>query len=427
MSRPINKVHPLDDAKNRWKWYGILSLCILAAYTAVWMFTTRTPFMHTHYCSYALQAERWMQGHLDLGKDYPWLELAIFDGKYFVSFPPLPSLFVLPFVLLFGVDKTPEYFITTVLGIIGAIHLFKLFCLYVKKEVSALLWTLLATIGSNFLLIGYNGDVWLMAQTGAFMFTSAALYYAATDKEKDGKWPLLWLACAVGCRPLNILYLPVVLYFLYQKFKKNQLTPWKAIKKHYLWLIAPLCVGVFYMILNAARFGNPFQFGHDYLPEHTRNPDHPQFSLSYIRDNFKNKLMFLPKWSEDHRLLFPKGGFAFYLTSPIFAVGFVYLIKRAVNYFRGKIKESIFWPAFIIGVCISLHLLALCAHSTMGGIQWGLRYTIDAIPAACLGIAVLRKDDTDSLDWILPPALIFGLCLNLVGTLAILNGWEIFL
>ena len=63
----------------------------------------------------------------------------------------------------------------------------------------------------------------------------------------------------------------------------------------------------------------------------------------------------------------------------------------------------------------------------MGGIQWGLRYTIDAIPAAALGIALLRRPEGEALDAVLPPALVFGLCLNLVGTLAILNDWNIFL
>ena len=417
-----------NETATRWKYYGLIILCMLAAYSAIWMFTTRTPFMHAHYCSFSLQAERWLHGHLDLGQDRPWLELAIYQGKYFVSFPPLPTFFVLPFVALFGVEHTPEYFITTVLGIIGAIHLFKMFALFCKKETTALLWALFATISSNFLLIGYNGDVWLMAQTSAFMFSSIAFYYAATDREKDGKWPLLWLACAVGCRPLNILFLPVVLYFLYVKLKMNGLSLWAALKKHYLWLIAPALVGLFYMTLNFLRFDNPFQFGHDYLPEFTRDPiNHPQFSLSFIRENFTKKLFGLPHWSEDHRLLFSKGGFAFFITSPIYAVGFLYLMKRIIDKVRGKIKTSLFWPIFLIVVCITINLLFMCAHPDMGGIQWGLRFTIDALPLACFGIAILLKEDDQKLDWILPPMLIFGLCLNLVGTLAILNDWSIFL
>ena len=283
-----------EPLKVRWRWYGVVIGCVLAAYAVVWMFTEKTPFMHSPYCSYALQARRWLEGHLDLGEDYPWLELAIYKGKYFVSFPPLPTLIVMPFVALFGVDGTPEYLVATVMSLVAAVQLLKLFDLYCEDRRTALVWALLATIGSNFLLIGYNGDVWLLAQTAAFMFTAAALYYAATDAEADGKWPLLWLACAVGCRPLNIVYLPLVAWLLREKFRKNGLGLWGAVKKHWAWLIAPALVGGFYMALNQLRFDSPFQFGHDYLPEFTESPDHVQFSLSSIPWNFTDKLVRLP-------------------------------------------------------------------------------------------------------------------------------------
>lgn len=415
-----------EKAQMRWRQYALLALSILAAYAAVWMFTDRLPWTHTVYCSYALQAKRWLAGHLDLGQDYPWLELAVYQGRYYVSFPPLPTLLVMPFVLLFGVDGTPEYLITAAMSLIGAIQLLRLFSLYCKDERRALAWALLATIGSNFLLIGYNGDVWLMAQTCAFMFTSAALYYAATDAEGDGKWPLLWLACAVGCRPFNIVYLPLVAALLVHKFRKNGLTVFGALKKHWAWLVAPVLVGGAYMALNAARFGNPFQFGHDYLPEFTRSPDHLQFSLSYIPGNIRDKLLRLPVWSEGW-LLFPKGGFAFFITSPIYVLGLVRLIERCVRRRRGGEPLPVKLLA-VAGACIALHLLALCAHGSMGGIQWGLRYTIDAIPAAALGIGLMLDDGREGVTgFLLTPTLVFGLCLNLVGTLAILNDWPVFL
>ena len=46
----------------------------------------------TGYYTYNLQALAWRNGKLCLDQDYPWLELAIYEGKYFVSFPPVPSV-----------------------------------------------------------------------------------------------------------------------------------------------------------------------------------------------------------------------------------------------------------------------------------------------------------------------------------------------
>ena len=416
----------LKAAWGRWKWERTLVLCLLAAYSAVWMFTDKTPWMHTTYCSYALQARRWLTGHLDLGQDYPWLELAVYRGKYFVSFPPLPTLLVLPFVALFGVDGTPEYLIATLMSLAGAVAVFRLFGLYCREKRTALLWALIATVGSNFLLIGYNGDVWLLAQTCAFTFTAAALYTAATPAERDGRWPLLLLACAVGCRPFNFVYLPVTAWLLVNKFRASGLTLSAALRKHWPWLLPPLAVGLSYMALNYARFDNPFQFGHDWLPEFIRSADHLQFAVKNIPVNFREKLFALPEW-RDGWLLFPKGGFAFFIASPVYALGFILLLREGFLRLRGKGTGS-GAGLVLTGACIALHFLLLCAHATMGGIQWGLRYTIDAIPAACLGIGMLwREEGGERLEGLLWATLIFGAGLNLTGTLAILNDWPIFL
>ena len=47
------------------------------------------------------------------------------------------------------------------------------------------------------------------------------------------------------------------------------------------------------MALNAARFGNPMEFGHNYLPEFVR-AEKGQFSLSYAMGHLK-QLLRLPK------------------------------------------------------------------------------------------------------------------------------------
>ena len=46
-----------------------------------------TLFSYNSWDSYTLQALSWREGRLDLGRNYEYLELAIFEGKYYVSFP----------------------------------------------------------------------------------------------------------------------------------------------------------------------------------------------------------------------------------------------------------------------------------------------------------------------------------------------------
>ena len=49
------------------------------------------------YDSYLLQAKNWLEGraYIEGGENYPWLELAVFEGRYYLSFPPAPSVLAL--------------------------------------------------------------------------------------------------------------------------------------------------------------------------------------------------------------------------------------------------------------------------------------------------------------------------------------------
>src|SRR5690606_29817954 len=57
---------------------------------------------HTRYNHHALQAEAWLSGRLDLGGPPPAYtgrnDFAVFEGKTYVSFPPVPALLLVPAV-----------------------------------------------------------------------------------------------------------------------------------------------------------------------------------------------------------------------------------------------------------------------------------------------------------------------------------------
>src|SRR5260221_3390881 len=61
---------------------------------------------HTQYNHYALLADAWLHGHLDLGHPPPAYtqnnDFAEFQGRYFVSFPPFPAVILLPWAKLAG-------------------------------------------------------------------------------------------------------------------------------------------------------------------------------------------------------------------------------------------------------------------------------------------------------------------------------------
>ncbi len=402
----------IKTKREEWLSFLWIALSILAAYWAVWAFTGQWPWSKNFYNSYTLQACRWLGGHLDLGQNYSHLEIAEYQGKFFVSFPPFPSYVMLPFAALFG-ENTPDGWIAVAVSLLGAFYLFRLLKHYEKSNESAIFWTLFVTIGTNLIFVGVNGWVWFIAQNMCFTLSAMAIYYAVLGK---GGLSLAFWAMSVGCRPFNALYAPILLVILYQGLKAKNLTFAEMFKKHWTWAIAPVVIAVSYMMLNYLRFGNILEFGHNYLPEFVQ-AEKGQFHLDYIKQNFP--LLFqLPKKADKGILQFPKfNGWAFYLVIPVFIS---YVIYTVAAFFKKPQKNIL--VRILIPVTVLVHLLCLTAHKTMGGFQWGNRYVLDSLAYVFLGI-LLVSDKDDKLEKFQIPIAVFGFALNLVGTIAVYNNW----
>lgn len=385
----------------------LLALIIIGSMFAIWTFTGKWPWLQQPYNSYILQAEAWTKGQLDLGKDYKHLELAIFEGKYFVSFPPLPSFLMFPFVLIGW--KSCDGFIALASAVTAAIYSYKLIRHFGIDCERSVMYSLLVTIGSNWLFTAQVAWVWFIAQNLAFTFSVMALYYAL--KNKPGLSLAFW-ALAVGCRPLQIAYLPVLIYLIYTAYKNENpdTSVIDMIKKKWSCLIPMAAIALMYMALNFARFGNPIEFGHNYLPEFTR-AEHGQFSLVYIKDNLA-KLFRLPKTSLKNAWQYQNiDGFLLTIASPVFLTYIVYTIR---SFFCDKSKNDKLLTILIFSMLV-LELLLTSAHRTMGGEQFGNRYTNDVIPLALLGIASVLHDkkDWEKLNFVF---IFMGLIMNLFGS-----------
>lgn len=427
--------------------YIYLILCLLAGLFVVYAFTGFWPNKENVYNSYALQADSWLHGRLDLGQNYTHLELAIFKDKYFVSFPPFPSYLLLPFALIFG-TKTPDHWIALFSFLLAGIYAVKLYKTVRGNETHAIFFTLFLLLGCNTLFSSVNGWVWFLAQNLAFTLSMMSLYYA--HKGKLGL-SLSLLACAVGCRPFQFVYVPIILIiYIYQwkekepkKFKKSDTLFTRIfifVKQHITSFIAPMLIGISYMILNFARFGSIFEFGHNYLPEFTETTT-GQFNTAYLATNFKS-LFRLPKVSETGALSFYTfDGMAVWLVSPLFVTFLVYLTYTIVkskkksgmavsayqNVKREDMKKLSFNKKskifYIVLPCLMLlHIFCIISHKTMGGWHFGNRYLNDLLPFVYYGILITMPDEDTWVKWNYP-LFILGICLNFVGSIATYNYW----
>ena len=408
-----------ENIRQKWEkvdpLYIVVPLTVLVALWVVAAFTGMWPWKENAYNSYALQTEAWLQGRLDLGKDYPWLELAIYEGKYFVSFPPFPSYILLPFVFLFG-TKTPDHFIALTTTVIGTIYAIKLYREIGKENNHTQFWVLMLYLASGYLFVGMNGYVWFIAQSMSFTLSLMAIYYALLGK---GGWSLAFWACSVGCRPMLALYGVLLIYLLWTQWKKEnpqgKLLDW--VKKRWYWAIGCGSIAISYMILNFARFGNILEFGHNYLPEFTRTTT-GQFNLVYLEENIK-KYFRLPQTTADSGALqfYSADGMAFWLIGPIFITIIVAWLYAIVKKRKGNMVLLCMLP-----ILTSIHLFIICCHRTLGGWQFGNRYLLDMLPYLFLGLALWKPEGERFMKWNIP-LFSLGFAINLIGTVATYNNW----
>lgn len=403
----MSTVKPLKTKNTDYINILVLCLCVTAVFFVAWTFTGQWPWKSQPYNSYILQAQSWLEGRLDLGRDYPYLELAIFNNKYYVSFPPFPSYVMLPFVLI-GWNSC-DSMIAFAVSLLGAVYAFKILKHFDIESKTAIFFALLLTVGSNWLMTAQNAWVWFIAQNMAFTLSLMAIYYAL--KNKIGLSLAFW-ACAVGCRPFQILYLPALLYLIYNAHKavnpEDKIID--IIKKRYLTLVPMAVIALSYMILNFARFGHITEFGHNYLPEFT-NSELGQFNLSYIKENI-GSVFRLPSVNSSGIWEYPQfNGMCIFLISPIVISYIVYTVKA----FALK-QETDKKLIFIIIVIVILEILCITSHKTMGGSHFGNRYMNDILPAILLGTALLKPSSENkyfNFNYIL---FLIGITLNIVGT-----------
>lgn len=376
----------------------------MIAIVFIWLacqFLLSTPiFAPSEWDSYTLQALAWREGQLNMLSDYPHLELAIYQGKYWLSFPPVPTLLVYPLTFLFG-ENVPSNF----LMLIYLLASFTLGYLMVKKHgespVKGMIWALFLVLGCNLFGISLNGGVWFQAQSLSFVFTVAAFYFLEKGSKKNIALGLVSIALAVGCRPFQAVYVPLLILLAFMRLKEKEKSIFDTLKQLAVCCIVPIAIAAAYGVFNAVRFDNSLEFGHTYLPEFQR--DGSQFSFSYVKENFVNILR-LPEFNNGILVSPKKFVFAFYLANPIFILLLGHMIWMTKN------KK---WDIVQIVGCLSLflHFFLLLMHRTFGGWQFGTRYLIDLIPAIYY-LLIVKKTKIGNVTGTI---MIFAMVFNIYG------------
>jgi hypothetical protein len=390
-------------------------------------FTEHTPYNH-----YALLADAWLHGRLDLGGPPPAYtgnnDFAFFEGRHYVSFPPFPAVLIAPLVAVSGgASTTRDGLFFLALAGIGPAVLF----LALEKLVRAgrsrrtegenVTLALLFALGTVYWFTAVQGTVWFAAHVVAV--TLAALYLYASIGAAHPVVAGLALALGFATRPPLGFAFPLFLYEAYAAASRADPDPeasfspgvgradGRALLDRLALFAAPVSLVLAVLLWhNRARFHDPLEFGHALLQIGWRGRIEKWglFSYHYLGRNLAVVLTGLPFTPPPHTAGPPfqinVHGLALWITSPFYA--WALWPKRTGPFF---------WATAVTALAVAGPDLL---YQNSGWIQFGYRFSNDFAPFVIALVAMGGRRLTVPF-WLLAAA---SLVVNAFGAVTFQRG-----
>lgn len=359
----------------------------------------------TPYDYFVRLADAFIHGRYYLTENPSWLSELIPSSshKFYVPYPPGPSLLLTPLVFVFG-NEFPQQVLAHILGA-GIVVLTMLISLKIKKDKNLTVWSgALIGLGSIVWFLSSVGSAWYLGQITSCFFLTLALYEVLTKKR-------FWIIgvslgfCYVS-RPHVILSLPFFIYVLRNDFKKIT---------NFIELFLPLSIlAGFDCFYNFIRYGVPFNKAYFLLPKILKETNMPWFSkgvmnISYIPNGLDVAFLSLPKFLNHPPYVQPSwSGLSILITTPafVFSLG-------------AKLKEGIVKFSWLT---IFFIFLVVLMHGGAGFAQFGYRFAVDFYPF--LMLLTIKGVSRSGLKWYHWVLLFMGVIVNLWGVLWINKfGW----
>lgn len=362
----------------------------------------------TTYNYFTRLSQSFIQGKLYITENPPWLnELIPVNGKYFVVYPPMPALLMIPYVFIFGMHSSQTLF-SIFLGAINSVLVFILFKRLNLNSKTSLLMTLLFALGTNHWYLASVGSAWFIAHITALFFLLLALV------ETFGKGRLLLIGFLLGvsfwARTTELFTIPFFYILFWRKF-------WPINGKNfYNFLLFNLGV-IFFILLDAEynflRFGNfsvlaPYQL----IPGISKDPIFQQgfMSLSYIPRHWDAVFFRLPLIKSTFPFIIPSlYSTALWFTSPLL----IYALR---------VKRSLL--TISCWVAILLTFLVISLWGGVGFAQFGYRFAQDFMPFLLILTALGIGQKPTKLAYLL---MFLSILVNLWGVVMInhLQIWSL--
>jgi hypothetical protein len=404
----------------------LIPLILFLATFIIYYFTSGGQTVFDYFVRLAVA---FLHGHLYLTEGPSWLsELIPLNGKYYVIFPPMPAIIILPFVFIQG-PNFDQTLATIVLGSLNSVLVY----LLVKKilnskitdidnkkinidnkkiETLAIWMSILFTFGTIQWFLASVGSGWYDAQVTAIFFLLLAL------NELFGKGRALLTGLFLGAAYWSRL--PVILSFVF--FLLIILDNWKSrtrknIKDNIgdigrIYLLFFIGIGIFVFldfIYNYLRFGTIFDVGYYLQPGVMQESicKNGYFRLDYIPEHLSIFFLKGPIFVKQFPYIEPSwAGMAIWITTPTF----IYALKSPID------KLTLYCWLAIIPIA-----MVVMSHCGTGYSQFGYRYGFDFYPFLLI---LTTRGIGNNIRWHHKILIVTSILVNLLGVIWINKfGW----
>ncbi len=325
------------------------------------------------------------------------------EHTWFVSFPPWPSVLLMPVVAALGYNTNDVWFTLLFAAANGAL-LYLLLDLLSRTGRSPRsrrdnLWlTALFLFGTVHWFSAIRGEVWFTGLIVGVTMNLLALLGTVTMRRPWLGGLLLGLGFATRTPLLFGCVLPLVLELPVWRDRSAIARSLGRLVQYAVPLAAVLAV---LMVYNAKRFGSPFEFGHTFIQEGMRPAirDHGLFSGWFLPQNlsaaFTNPpVITFESWPF---LRITRHGLGLLWTTPL-----LFLIFGSTN------KTPLFWG--LVAATAAVAVPGFFYQNT-GWEQFGYRFGLDWLPMLIAAFAVGGRPLTRGA----LALLLFGVLMNAVG------------
>lgn len=354
-------------------------------------------------------AQAFLQGHLNIENPSTTHDLTGSGGKWYVPFPPLPALMLLPAVALLGVEHTYTTAFECAIGGANVALAYLIVRALSRRGLSqatqlhAVLLALMVGFGTVHWYMSIQGSVWFLGQVCALMFAFLAVWLAVEFRATT--WAGVALAIAMLGRPTMVLMAPLLIALCVIASRGSGTTDRSAALRRVAAALAPAAVSVGLLAAyNYARFGDPTDFGYfdqnvDFVLR-TVLDKYGQFDLHYVPHNLWSMFLAGPVWEPATGTMHPHvDGMSILLTTP----ALIFLVFT----FRKSTLNVGAW------ISVALLMVPLLLYYNTGWVQFGYRFMLDAMPCLLVLLATYVNKDTSKWFW------------ALVGCGVLMNAWGV--